>query len=80
MTSRLILARTTSITVRSNFRMPRDIWEGVDNNKVDYISWAGGGSNKKKWKAAPRSLPMVKNTAYYYFKRVQPPPIAHLTI
>ena len=31
------------------FRLPyaKDIWEGVDNNKVDYISWAGSGSNRR---------------------------------
>lgn len=31
------------------FRLPyaKDIWEGVDNNKVDYISWAGSGSNQR---------------------------------
>ena len=32
-----------------SFTLPyaKDIWEGVDNNKVDYISWAGGGSNRR---------------------------------
>ena len=31
------------------FRLPyaKDIWKGVDNNKVDYISWAGSGSNRR---------------------------------
>ena len=51
------------------FRLPyaKDIWEGVDNNKVDYISWAGGGSNKRS-EGASALLVNGKNTAYYYFK------------
>ena len=52
-----------------NFRLPhaKDIWEGVDNNKVDYISWAGSGSNKRS-EGASALLANGKNTAYYYFK------------
>ena len=51
------------------FRLPyaKDIWEGVDNNKVDYISWAGSGSNKRS-EGASALLANGKNTAYYYFK------------
>ena len=51
------------------FRLPyaKDIWEGVDNNKVDYISWAGSGSNKRS-EGANALLVNGKNTAYYYFK------------
>ena len=51
------------------FRLPyaKDIWEGVDNNKVDYISWAGSGSNQRS-EGAPALLVNGKNTAYYYFK------------
>ena len=51
------------------FRLPyaKDIWEGVDNNKVDYISWAGSGSNKRS-EGANALLANGKNTAYYYFK------------
>lgn len=51
------------------FRLPyaKDIWEGVDNNKVDYISWAGSGSNRRS-EGAPALLANGKNTAYYYFK------------
>ena len=51
------------------FRLPyaKDIWEGVDNNKVDYISWAGSGSNKRS-DGANALLANGKNTAYYYFK------------
>ena len=51
------------------FRLPyaKDIWEGVDNNKVDYISWAGSGSNKHS-EGANALLANGKNTAYYYFK------------
>ena len=51
------------------FRLPyaKDIWEGVDNNKVDYISWAGGGSNSRS-EGASALLVNGKNTAYYYFK------------
>ena len=45
----------------------KDIWEGVDNNKVDYISWAGSGSNKHS-EGANALLANGKNTAYYYFK------------
>ena len=53
------------------FRLPyaKDIWEGVDNNKVDYISWAGSGSNKRS-EGASALLANGKNTAYYYFKGV----------
>ncbi len=53
----------------STFRLPyaKDIWEGVDNNKVDYISWAGSGSNKRS-EGASALLANGKNTAYYYFK------------
>ena len=52
-----------------NFRLPyaKDIWEGVDNNKVDYISWAGSGSNKRS-EGGSALLANGKNTAYYYFK------------
>lgn len=51
------------------FRLPyaKDIWEGVDNNKVDYISWAGSGSNQRS-EGASALLANGKNTAYYYFK------------
>ena len=51
------------------FKLPyaKDIWEGVDNNKVDYINWAGGGSNKRS-EGASALLVNGKNTAYYYFK------------
>ena len=50
------------------FRLPyaKDIWEGVDNNKVDYISWAGSGSNRRS-EGASALLANGKNTAYYYF-------------
>ena len=52
-----------------SFTLPyaKDIWEGVDNNKVDYISWAGGGSNKRS-EGASALLVNGGNTAYYYFK------------
>ena len=55
------------------FRLPyaKDIWEGVDNNKVDYISWAGSGSNKRS-EGASAYLANGKNTAYYYFKGATP--------
>ena len=51
------------------FRLPyaKDIWKGVDNNKVDYISWAGSGSNRRS-EDASALLANGKNTAYYYFK------------
>lgn len=51
------------------FRLPyaKDIWEGVDNNKVDYISWAGSGSNSRS-EGGSALLANGKNTAYYYFK------------
>ena len=51
------------------FRLPyaKDIWYGVDDNKVDYISWAGGGSNRRS-EGASALLVNGKNTAYYYFK------------
>ena len=51
------------------FRLPyaKDIWEGVDNNKVDYISWAGSGSNQRR-EGGSALLANGKNTAYYYFK------------
>ena len=51
------------------FRLPyaKDIWTGVDNNKVDYISWAGSGSNSRS-EGANALLANGKNTAYYYFK------------
>ena len=51
------------------FRLPyaKDIWKGVDNNKVDYISWAGSGSNRRS-EGASALLANDKNTAYYYFK------------
>lgn len=45
----------------------KDIWEGVDNNKVDYISWAGSGSNRRS-EGGSALLANGKNTAYYYFK------------
>ena len=45
----------------------KDIWKGVDNNKVDYISWAGSGSNRRS-EGASALLANGKNTAYYYFK------------
>ena len=55
------------------FRLPyaKDIWEGVDNNKVDYISWAGGGGNKRS-EGGSALLVNGKNTAYYYFKGATP--------
>ena len=55
------------------FRLPyaKDIWEGVDNNKVDYISWAGGGSDKRS-EGGSALLVNGKNTAYYYFKGATP--------
>ena len=55
------------------FRLPyaKNIWEGVDNNKVDYISWAGGGSNKRS-EGGSALLVNGKNTAYYYFKGATP--------
>ena len=55
------------------FRLPyaKDIWEGVDNNKVDYISWAGGGSNKRSEGGSALCV-NGKNTAYYYFKGATP--------
>lgn len=48
------------------FRLPyaKDIWKGVDNNKVDYISWAGSGSNRRS-EGASALLANGKNTAYY---------------
>lgn len=51
------------------FRLPyaKDIWEGVDNNKVYYISWAGSGSNSRS-EGGSALLANGKNTAYYYFK------------
>lgn len=51
------------------FRLPyaKDIWEGVDNNKVDYISCAGSGSNQRS-EGGNALLANGKNTAYYYFK------------
>ena len=51
------------------FRLPyaKNIWEGVDNNKVDYISWAGSGSNRRS-EGGNALLANGKNTAYYYFK------------
>ena len=51
------------------FRLPyaKNIWEGVDNNKVDYISWAGSGSNQRS-EGGSALLANGKNTAYYYFK------------
>ena len=57
------------------FRLPyaKDIWEGVDNNQVDYISWAGGGSNKRS-EGGSALLVNGKNTAYYYFKGATPTP------
>lgn len=53
----------------NTFRLPyaKDIWNGVDNNKVDYISWAGSGSNRRS-EGASALLANGKNTAYYYFK------------
>lgn len=55
------------------FTLPyaKDIWEGVDNNKVDYISWAGIGSNSRS-EGASALLANGKNTAYYYFKGATP--------
>lgn len=53
----------------NTFRLPyaKDIWEGVDNNKVDYISWAGSGSSSHS-EGGNALLANGKNTAYYYFK------------
>ena len=58
-----------------NFKLPyaKDIWYGVDNNKVDHISWAGTGSSKKS-EGNDALLANGKNTAYYYFKGAQVPP------
>lgn len=55
------------------FRLPyaKDIWEGVDNNKVDYISWAGSGSSSRS-EGGNALLANGKNTAYYYFKGATP--------
>jgi uncharacterized repeat protein (TIGR02543 family) len=52
-----------------SFRLPyaADIWSGVDDNKVDYISWAGGGGNQRS-EGASALLVNGKNTAYYFFK------------
>ena len=54
------------------FRLPyaKDIWEGVDNNKVDYISWAGSGSSSRS-EGGNALLANGKNTAYYYFKTLR---------
>ena len=51
------------------FRLPyaKDIWYGVDDNKVDYISWAGSGGNRRS-EGGNALLANGKNTAYYYFK------------
>lgn len=51
------------------FRLPyaKNIWEGVDNNKVDYISWAGSGSNSRS-EGGSALLANGRNTAYYYFE------------
>ncbi len=56
-----------------SFTLPyaKNIWEGVDNNQVDYISWAGGGSNKRS-EGGSALLVNGKNTAYYYFKGATP--------
>ena len=58
-----------------SFTLPyaKNIWEGVDNNQVDYISWAGGGSNKRS-EGGSALLVNGKNTAYYYFKDATPTP------
>ena len=58
-----------------SFTLPyaKNIWEGVDNNQVDYISWAGGGSNKRS-EGGSALLANGKNTAYYYFKGATPTP------
>ena len=58
-----------------SFTLPyaKNIWEGVDNNQVDYISWAGGGSNKRS-EGGSALLVNGKNTAYYYFKGATPTP------
>ena len=55
------------------FRLPyaKDIWYGVDNNKVDYISWAGSGSNNRS-EGASALLANGKNTAYYYYFKGAP--------
>ena len=55
------------------FNLPyaKDIWEGVDNNKVDYISWAGSGSSSRS-EGGNALLANGKNTAYYYFKGATP--------
>ena len=55
------------------FKLPyaKDIWEGVDNNKVDYISWAGSGSSSRS-EGGNALLANGKNTAYYYFKGATP--------
>lgn len=49
------------------FRLPyaKDIWYGVDDNKVDYISWAGSGGNRRS-EGGNALLANGKNTAYYF--------------
>ena len=56
------------------FRLPyaKDIWEGVDNNKVDTFLGLAVAATKEV-KAAPRSLSMVR-TLLTIILRVQPPP------
>ena len=58
-----------------SFTLPyaKNIWEGVDNNQVDNISWAGGGRNKRS-EGGSALLVNGKNTAYYYFKGATPTP------
>ena len=52
-----------------SFRLPyaRDIWYGVDDNPVDYISWAGGGNNHRS-EGSSALLVNGGNSAYYYFE------------
>lgn len=51
----------------NSFRLPyaNTLWSGVGS--VEYISWAGSGSNKRS-EGASALLANGKNTAYYYFK------------
>ena len=59
------------------FRLPyaKDIWYGVDDNKVDYISWAGSGGNRRS-EGGNALLANGKNTAYHYFKGTSTKPAA----
>ena len=62
-------ASSSTVVLHPSVGLPyaKNIWYGVDENKVDYISWAGGGSNRMS-EGASALLVNGKNTAYYYFK------------